>query len=190
MAAEPAVATEAFRGTLAVIKVGGIETPVRQAVQIGERKFEVAGSESLLANLFALEGQSVEVQGIVTHLFYIGGEGYPLLTVVTVKVAQGPDAQIAVSAELFAELARPDSEPLIVAVTPKMENGRISERAQVALAAFLADLAADGLRIEVLKTKSGGPEVLMRGSKKAIQAIIDRGQISAIRLVSTFEGSN
>jgi hypothetical protein len=78
------VTLETIRGTVRSIKVGGVETSSRVALAIGDHRFEVAGSPMLVSDLFDLAGHEVEVRGLVTHLLYLGGEGYALLTPLSV----------------------------------------------------------------------------------------------------------
>lgn len=93
----PQVATcaeqvQTFRGKLVAITVGGVETPVRAAIQIGDDRFEMVGAYAILTNVRGLVGQEVEVTGVVENRMSIGGEGYPLLTVMSVKKLEAAPA--------------------------------------------------------------------------------------------------
>ena len=76
---------QTFRGHLAAITVGGVETPARPAIQIGDDRFEAVGQYALLTTMRGLVGEDVEITGTVENRMSIGGEGYPLLTVLSVK---------------------------------------------------------------------------------------------------------
>src|SRR5205814_38024 len=61
MAAGRDLPAQIIKGTVKVITVGGVETPARKAVAIGENRYEVVGARDAIQSLFGADGHYVEV---------------------------------------------------------------------------------------------------------------------------------
>lgn len=82
---DPSIPVESFTGAVRVVAVGGLETPARRAVAIGECNFELLGERESVDALFEAEGHEVEVRGVVHAGVAVGGESWPVLTVLSVE---------------------------------------------------------------------------------------------------------
>jgi hypothetical protein len=167
-------APNTFRGVVENVTVGGIETPRRPAIRIGALHFELAGPSRLRERLAGLDGFEAEVSGLVTHRIHIGGEGYDLLTLQTVRLAR----PTILSTELRRILKEgaPKRLSVLLRTSPEIDDSRRL------ILVFVNRLRAAGASVEVCPLPARRDRLTLIATPEVIEECAQRPEVIAIEL--------